>query len=110
MAFIATLPLIKTCPPANGLCRIERTARQQHSRLTAMSKSKTAVCKECKTVFDKERNTDQSCRYHSGYHSGLLNRVAPTETSGLAYFWNCCGQADKEAPGCVVTKHVTYDD
>lgn len=49
-------------------------------------------------------------RFHPGLFSGRLNRVNDVDTSGLEYFWSCCGQPDKEHPGCATGRHASYDD
>lgn len=49
-------------------------------------------------------------RFHPGFFSGRLNRVNDVDTSGLEYFWSCCGQPDKEHSGCITGRHVSYDD
>lgn len=48
--------------------------------------------------------------YHPGFFSGRLNRVNDVDTSGLEYFWSCCGQPDKEHPGCITGRHASYDN
>eukprot|EP00170_Pyropia_yezoensis_P006621 contig_27013_g6642 len=47
---------------------------------------------------------------HSAQYRGRLNRIEPTETSGLEYFWHCCGETDRDAPGCALSVHASYDD
>jgi len=49
-------------------------------------------------------------RYHGAQYRGRLNRIEPTETSGLEYFWHCCGDTDVNAEGCVKARHSSYDD
>lgn len=68
------------------------------------------VCRICKTRFDPSRNGPRSCRHHPELFSGRLLRVEPTETSGLAFFYDCCGATDAAAPGCTYGTHASYDD
>lgn len=51
-----------------------------------------------------------SRRFHPGLYSGRLNRVNDVDTSGLEFFWSCCGEYDHEHPGCKRTRHASYDD
>lgn len=75
-----------------------------------VASSALRLCRVCKQHFDPAKNEYGSCKYHPGYYAGRLNRVAPTETSGLEYFWECCGHPDKDAPPCQLSRHLTYDD
>ncbi|OSX81019.1 hypothetical protein BU14_0027s0046 [Porphyra umbilicalis] len=68
------------------------------------------VCRQCKQQYDPEANEPGSCRYHGAQYRGRLNRIEPTETSGLEYFWHCCGDTDVNAEGCVKARHSSYDD
>uniref|UniRef100_A0A7S1TIL7 Uncharacterized protein n=1 Tax=Compsopogon caeruleus TaxID=31354 RepID=A0A7S1TIL7_9RHOD len=68
------------------------------------------VCRLCKGQYDPGQNTGRSCRRHSGYYSGRLNRVNDVDTSDLEYFWNCCGEESKHAHGCEWGHHVSYDE
>lgn len=47
---------------------------------------------------------------HAAQYRGRLNRIEPTETSGLEYFWHCCGNTDPNAPGCMLSAHASYDE
>ena len=73
-------------------------------------KSTLKVCKNCKKTYDPKLNTDTSCVYHPGHYSGRLNRINDVDTSDLEYFHSCCGEYDKTDPGCVQSKHVSYDE
>ena len=70
---------------------------------SAKSKDKPTlkVCKNCKKIYDPKLNTDTSCVYHPGHYSGRLNRINDVDTSDLEYFHSCCGEYDKDHPGCV---------
>eukprot|EP00903_Cladosiphon_okamuranus_P011696 g11001.t1 len=70
----------------------------------------TSTCRNCKKQFRRDENEDGACSYHPGFFSGRLNRVNDVDTSGLEYFWSCCGQPDKDHPGCTTGRHVSYDD
>eukprot|EP00752_Nemacystus_decipiens_P012212 g10827.t1 len=70
----------------------------------------TYTCRNCKKQFRRDENEDGACSYHPGFFSGRLNRVNDVDTSGLEYFWSCCGQPDKEHPGCITGRHESYDD
>ncbi|CAM9090897.1 unnamed protein product [Ectocarpus fasciculatus] len=70
----------------------------------------TSTCRNCKQQFNPDDNVDGSCSYHPGLFSGRLNRINDVDTSGLEYFWSCCGETDPSHPGCVKGKHASYDD
>ncbi|CAM9817695.1 unnamed protein product [Ectocarpus sp. 4 AP-2014] len=70
----------------------------------------TSTCRNCKQQFNPDDNVDGSCSYHPGLFSGRLNRINDVDTSGLEYFWSCCGETDTSHPGCVKGKHASYDD
>ncbi|CAN0465569.1 unnamed protein product, partial [Laminaria digitata] len=48
--------------------------------------------------------------FHPGLFSGRLNRVNDVDTSGLEYFWSCCGEGDRSHAGCATGRHASYDD
>ncbi|CAM9776510.1 unnamed protein product [Chrysoparadoxa australica] len=65
-----------------------------------------ATCRNCKQQFDPTADGgEEACKYHPGNFTGRLNRVNDIDTSGLEYFWSCCGAEAKDAPGCVSGKH-----
>ncbi|CAN0049103.1 unnamed protein product [Choristocarpus tenellus] len=68
------------------------------------------TCRNCHSQFYPEDNNDEACRFHPGIFTGRLNRVNDVDTSGLEYFWSCCGEYELDHPGCVVTSHESYDD
>ncbi|CAM9979078.1 unnamed protein product [Ectocarpus sp. 12 AP-2014] len=70
----------------------------------------TSTCRNCKQQFNPDDNVDGSCSYHPGLFSGRLNRINDVDTSGLEYFWSCCGETDPSHPGCVKGEHASYDD
>jgi len=70
----------------------------------------TNLCCVCKNRFNVTDNNPSSCRFHLYSYSGRLNRVEPTDCSGLEFIWNCCGSTDVDAPGCTLGRHVSYDD
>ncbi|CAM9876597.1 unnamed protein product [Ectocarpus sp. 6 AP-2014] len=70
----------------------------------------TSTCRNCKQQFNPDDNVDGSCSYHPGLFSGRLNRINDVDTSGLEYFWSCCGETDPSHPGCIKGKHASYDD
>lgn len=67
------------------------------------------VCRVCKSKFDPGDNGPKSCRHHPQTFSGRLLRVTPTDTSDLAFFYDCCGAMDSSAPGCSYSYHEAYD-
>ncbi|CEM36176.1 unnamed protein product [Vitrella brassicaformis CCMP3155] len=72
--------------------------------------SRPATCRQCKRSFVPEHNHSLACCYHAGVFSGRLNRVNDVDTSDLEFFWSCCGEYDREHPGCVVTRHMSFDE
>ena len=87
------------------------------SFLWMFSRSRTGqleaqTCRNCKKQFDNSNsNSSTICSFHPGIYSGRLNRVNDIDTSGLEYFWSCCGQDSVHAEGCIKnTKHVSYDE
>lgn len=66
------------------------------------------VCRVCREQYVE--NGPQACRSHRAMYSGRLLRVAPTDTSDLQYFWDCCGASQRDAPGCTRDWHRSYDD
>lgn len=69
------------------------------------------VCRVCKQEYLPSENGPTACRFHPAVNfSGRLMRVAPTETSDLEFFWDCCGSTDRFAPGCKYGWHKSYDD
>lgn len=68
------------------------------------------TCKNCKKQYDS-KGKDVKCRFHAGIYTGRLNRVNDVDTSGLEYFWSCCGNEELSSPGCTINEyHVSYDD
>jgi hypothetical protein len=61
------------------------------------------TCKQCKTQYDPNDNSQSaaSCRFHAGIYSGRLNRINDVDTSGLEFFWSCCGEYELASLGCV---------
>jgi len=73
------------------------------------------LCRVCKRAFDPSKERDV-CVTHSGHFSGETAQrwLDPGESAGIGhvvhFFWSCCGQADADAPGCLVARHASYDD
>ena len=53
------------------------------------------TCNTCKIDYMEKENYNWSCRIHKSPWGGEM------------YF--CCGKTNKEAPGCLVTKHEAGD-
>lgn len=70
----------------------------------------TRVCRVCKQRFELSQNGPRACRHHTTMFTGRLLRVSPTETSGIGFFYDCCGADNADAPGCTYGFHHTYDD
>jgi hypothetical protein len=101
-------------PVSLPLGQIDRwTTKQVSARrraVVATLQPTTRVCKVCKQKYNPTENSPQSCRRHPGFYSGRLNRVEATDTSGLEYFWDCCGATAKDAPPCEAGLHRSYDE
>ncbi|KAK1859512.1 hypothetical protein I4F81_002107 [Pyropia yezoensis] len=102
----AFLPVLARAPRFRPMLSLRRV-RVAPARAAVMT---LRVCRKCKQQYDTETNTPASCRTHSAQYRGRLNRIEPTETSGLEYFWHCCGETDRDAPGCALSVHASYDD
>ncbi|KAA8494572.1 hypothetical protein FVE85_2813 [Porphyridium purpureum] len=85
-------------------------ACQASDQVLASPAATLVLCRRCKQKFDPDNNTDKVCRYHTVHWAGRLNRVEPTETSGLEWMYFCCGATEQDAPGCEVDVHVSYDE
>lgn len=71
--------------------------------------SNSRTCKNCKKSYIKGDNS--VCTFHPGLYTGRLNRVNDVDTSGLEFFWSCCGNYDLNSAGCVNDpRHVSYDE
>ncbi|CAM9892785.1 unnamed protein product [Pylaiella littoralis] len=70
----------------------------------------TCTCRNCNQQFRRSDNAGDACSFHPGLFTGRLNRVNDVDTSGLEYFWSCCGQPEKSHPGCATGSHASYDD
>ena len=75
------------------------------------------MCRNCHRTFARRSdNGPGACVQHAGCFFGETAQrwLAPGENKGqggaVSYFWNCCGAADRDAPGCVAQPHVAYDD
>lgn len=88
--------------------------------------SATSICSRCqKQFFNLLRSSDHSCRHHASYyvcryHPAELNLSIDSGGDSLGYygngkegwqarFWDCCGNEDQNAPGCVWSCHSSYD-
>mmetsp|Transcript_17466 Transcript_17466/g.37942 ORF Transcript_17466/g.37942 Transcript_17466/m.37942 type:complete len:153 (-) Transcript_17466:1701-2159(-) len=100
------------CKVVSASMSVADTSDSSSSRSSSTTKEVPVkrVCRVCKSMYDPAANHDSACVYHEGYYAGRLNRIEPTETSGLEYFWHCCGQYDQSAPGCTRSRHKSYDD
>ncbi len=54
-------------------------------------------------------------RYHPGdYLGNEMSKFVGTRSggpnTGLARFWDCCGEEDPQAPGCRPCRHRGYDE
>jgi hypothetical protein len=73
--------------------------------------SPTRTCRQCKQQFGGSSSPSTACKFHPGYYTGRLNRINDVDTSGLEFFWSCCGEYDVHAAGCVTAeRHVSYDE
>lgn len=73
------------------------------------------VCKICKASFDPAKNSEKSCRFHSGRWMGAENSKhlgtrSGGKNVGLSLFWDCCDQEKYDGLGCQFGKHLSYDD
>ena len=80
------------------------------------------TCRRCHMMFLPSQNHASSCRYHPEIFTGetkqrwmesgeSLERARRDGSLGeIHYFWTCCGQDQRTAPGCAHTRHSTYDD
>ena len=85
-------------------------APSRQSKLQRSSAAGAKVCRVCHQLYLPEENGPRACRSHPAAFTGRLMRAAPTETSDLQYFYDCCGATDRDAPGCFFAAHKSYDD
>lgn len=64
------------------------------SRLVGQVEEKQ--CKSCQKTFVDAENYNWSCKTHRSEYSGDL--------------WWCCGKAERNAPGCKISKHMSRDE
>jgi hypothetical protein len=70
--------------------------KRVRKKLVVFDKSEEKFCKNCQKSFIELENFNWSCRTHIS----LFNQGC---------FW-CCGSNSKEAPGCIVSKHVSNEE
>jgi len=91
---------------------ISSVAKQQSPPVLAIV-SKT--CRLCLKKFDEKENNDRACAFHPESFSGETAQrwMAPGETEGgsvVHNFYSCCGNRERESPGCCFTRHKTFDE
>lgn len=91
---------------------------------TPSNASSWRTCKHCKRRFDPRDNPVTACRRHPAlFTGGEVSKAigfcregpgsdnwldAVVGTSGLMRFWDCCGAAEEDAPGCFVGPHEGF--
>ncbi|CAI7855667.1 unnamed protein product [Closterium sp. NIES-54] len=82
-----------------------------------MAASQESVCRRCRTLFRREENSQEACRFHpkmfvSRKHDDQKRyyELKDGDPEYLARFYDCCGAEDPSAPGCTTACHVSYDD
>jgi len=73
-----------------------------------------STCRRCLSQFERHKNNPTACRFHPESYSGeTKQRWAPPgeENCGdVHFFWSCCGDGDRDSPGCCTAAHVGFDD
>ncbi|CAI5481691.1 unnamed protein product [Closterium sp. Yama58-4] len=82
-----------------------------------MAAIQESVCRRCRTLFRREENTQEACRFHpkmfvSRKHDDQKRyyELKDGDPEYPARFYDCCGAEDPSAPGCTTACHVSYDD
>nr|VDD63534.1 unnamed protein product [Brassica oleracea] len=81
------------------------------------------LCRRCKGSYRDSSNNASSCRFHPSFFvcrrhddqkrfckSALYYELGPEDPPYAAKFYDCCGAEDPNAPGCVTSPHISYDD
>ncbi|KNA14284.1 hypothetical protein SOVF_108840 isoform A [Spinacia oleracea] len=75
------------------------------------------VCRRCKVSFNPCSNPPSSCRFHPSFfvcrrHDDQKRyyELGPDDPPYAAKFYDCCGAENPDAPGCVASSHISYDD
>ncbi|CAI6010479.1 unnamed protein product [Closterium sp. NIES-65] len=82
-----------------------------------MAATQESVCRRCRTLFKREENSQEACRFHpkmfvSRKHDDQKRyyELKDGDPEYPARFYDCCGAEDPSAPGCTTACHVSYDD
>lgn len=76
------------------LFKLRKKAKQRNVKGIDIDEEK--FCSKCQKTFCERENYNWSCKTHHGtIHENI--------------YW-CCGKTGKEAPGCVVSKHISKED
>jgi Lysine methyltransferase len=113
---------------------ISSDAQHHTHHITAYYRpSAASVCSRCqkkfllvlnKNVERRDPSSGSACRHHSGYyvcryHPAELRLSIDGGGDGMGYygngkegweakFWDCCGNEDIDAPGCMFKNHLSY--
>ncbi|CAE5962895.1 unnamed protein product [Arabidopsis arenosa] len=75
------------------------------------------LCQRCKKSYTDSLNDTSSCRFHPSFfvcrrHDDQKRyyELKPEDPPYAAKFYDCCGAEDPNAPGCVTSPHISYDD
>lgn len=112
--------------PARAAGQEEGSTAAAGQRSTSTSSSDLFTCRRCLQRVSAASNHAAACRYHPALYSGgevakAIGFVrasadpqdqleAVTGRKGLLRFWDCCGDEDAAAVGCVAGFHLTFDD
>lgn len=77
-------------------------------------------CRRCGCQFNTDTNLFGDCHFHAtfignrGYFTMVLETYQDPDTKAykqrMYNRWTCCGAVDKQAEGCKLGRHLTYDD
>ncbi|KAL1202544.1 hypothetical protein V5N11_008190 [Cardamine amara subsp. amara] len=81
------------------------------------TKEMEKLCQRCKQSYTDSSNDTSSCRFHPSFfvcrrHDDQKRyyELKPEDPPYAAKFYDCCGAEDPNAPGCITSPHISYDD
>lgn len=102
----------------------DASGSSEHHVLGFYLPSAARTCSRCHNHFHPLLNHNSACNHHSGLYvcrfhpsdancsiNGLGDRLGyycHGEKAWDAKFWDCCGNEDPAAPGCMASEHVPY--
>lgn len=64
------------------------------------------TCSRCKQEYHLFKNQKDECIHHPGnFYLNTSHNLEPFE-GAEEYKWTCCGDTNKDAPGCIATPHL----